>query len=152
MYPRARCISQCHKHGPTQRYLAAGLPAALRQDPVKPELAKHPQCRRHMTMRQAAQQRQRLLIRRHHRLVAQHAAQWAATAEPRQGPVFIAGDRAVTEDQVRSKLQDNGWSNIQIARDGDYFGVSGVKNGQPGKLAIDSRTGRLRANDDDDDD
>ena len=33
---------------------------------------------------------------------------WAATAEPRQGPVFIAGDRAVTENQVRSKLQDDG--------------------------------------------
>jgi hypothetical protein len=77
---------------------------------------------------------------------------WAATAEPRQGPAFIAGDRAVTEDEVRSKLQDDGWSNIQIARDGDYFGISGVKNGQSGKLAIDSRTGRLRANDDDDDD
>jgi hypothetical protein len=77
---------------------------------------------------------------------------WVATAEPRLGPVFIAGDRAVTEDQVRSKLQEDGWSNIQIIRDGGYFGISGVKNGQPGKLAIDSRTGRLRANDDDDDD
>jgi len=49
-------------------------------------------------------------------------------------------------------LQEDGWSNIQIIRDGGYFGISGVKNGQPGKLAIDSRTGRLRANDDDDDD
>jgi hypothetical protein len=77
---------------------------------------------------------------------------WAATAEQRQGPVFIAGDRAVTEEQVRSKLQEDGWSNVQITRDGQYFGVSAVKNGQPGKLAIDSRTGRLRANDDDDDD
>jgi hypothetical protein len=77
---------------------------------------------------------------------------WVATAEPRQGPVFIAGDRAVTEEQVRSKLHEDGWSNIEIARDGQYFGVSGVKNGQPGRLAIDSKTGRLRANDDDDDD
>jgi len=33
---------------------------------------------------------------------------WVATAEPRLGPVFIAGDRAVTEDQVRSKLQEDG--------------------------------------------
>ena len=77
---------------------------------------------------------------------------WVATAESREGPVFIAGDTAVSEEQVRSKLQEDGWSNIVIARDGQYFGVSGLKNGQPGKLAVDSRTGRLRANDDDDDD
>ena len=77
---------------------------------------------------------------------------WAVTAKPRNGEIFIAGDRAVTEDQVRSKLQEDGWSNIQIKRDGQYFEVSAVKDGRPGKLAIDSKTGRLHASDDDDDD
>lgn len=76
---------------------------------------------------------------------------WVATAQ-QQGLVFIAGDRPVTEDQVRSKLQEEGWSNVQIEREGKYFGVSALKNGQSGRLAIDSETGRLRANDDDDDD
>jgi hypothetical protein len=77
---------------------------------------------------------------------------WVATAQQQQGPVFIAGDRPVTEDQVRSKLQAEGWSNVQIERDGKYIAVSAVKDGQPGRLAIDSETGRLRANDDGDDD
>jgi hypothetical protein len=77
---------------------------------------------------------------------------WVATAQQRQGLVFIAGDRPVSEDQVRSKLQAEGWSNVQIEREGKYFGVSAMKNGQSGRLAIDSETGRLRANDDDDDD
>lgn len=42
-------------------------------------------------------------------------------AEPTKGPVFIAGDKPVTEDQVRQKLQSDGWSNVQIARDGRYL-------------------------------
>jgi hypothetical protein len=65
---------------------------------------------------------------------------WVATAQQRQGLVFIAGDRPVTEDQVRSKLQAEGWSNVQIEREGKYFGVSAMKNGQSGRLAIDSET------------
>jgi hypothetical protein len=72
-------------------------------------------------------------------------------AEPSRGPAFIAGDQAVTEDQVRQKLQSEGWSNIQIVRDGRYFEAIASKNGQNSKIAVDSRTGRLRANDDDDD-
>jgi len=80
------------------------------------------------------------------------ALKWVAIAEQRQGTVFIAGDRPVTEDEVRNKLQADGWSNVRIERDGKYFGVSAVKNGQTGKLAIDSLTGRLRADDDEDDD
>jgi hypothetical protein len=80
------------------------------------------------------------------------ALKWVAAAEQRQGTVFIAGDRPVTEDEVRNKLQADGWSNVRIERDGKYFGVSAVKNGQTGKLAIDSLTGRLRDDDDDEDD
>ena len=63
-----------HDHGDAQRHLSVRLPAALRQDAIEPELAQHAQCRRHVPVRQAAQQRQRLLIRRRHSLVAQHPA------------------------------------------------------------------------------
>jgi hypothetical protein len=42
-------------------------------------------------------------------------------AEPSKGPVFIAGDQPVSEDQVRQKLQSDGWSNVQIVRDGRYL-------------------------------
>jgi hypothetical protein len=58
----------------------------------------------------------------------------------------------VTEDQVRQKLQSEGWSNIQIARDGRYLEAIGSKDGQTSRMEVDSQTGRLRADDDDDDD
>jgi hypothetical protein len=74
------------------------------------------------------------------------------TAEPSKGPAFIAGDQPVTEDQVRQKLQSDGWSNVQIVRDGQYFEAIGSKDGQTTKVAVNSQTGRLRAVDDDDDD
>jgi len=74
------------------------------------------------------------------------------TAEPSKGPAFIAGDQPVTEDQVRQKLQSDGWSNVQIVRDGQYFEAIGSKDGQTAKVAVNSQTGRLRAVDDDDDD
>ena len=73
-------------------------------------------------------------------------------AEPTRGRVLIAGDKPVTEDQVRQKLQSEGWSNIQIARDGRYLEAIGSKDGQISRMEVDSRTGRLRADDDDDDD
>src|SRR5690348_8280651 len=74
------------------------------------------------------------------------------TAEPSKGPVFIAGDQPVTEDQVRQKLQSDGWSNVQVARDGKFLEAMGSKNGQTIKVADDAQTGRLREADDDDDD
>ena len=74
------------------------------------------------------------------------------TAEPNKGPVFITGDQPVSEDQVRQKLQSDGWSNVQIVREGRYLQAVGSKNGQTTKLAVDAQTGRLRAADNDDDD
>lgn len=74
------------------------------------------------------------------------------TAEPSRGPILIAGDQPVTEDQVRQKLQSDGWSNVQVVRDGRYLEAIGSKNGQTSKVAVDAQTGRLRAADDDDED
>ncbi len=73
-------------------------------------------------------------------------------AAPSKGPVFIAGDRPVTEDQIRQRLQTDGWSNIQIRREGRYFEAVASKNGENSKIDVDSQTGRLRPADDDDDD
>jgi UDP-N-acetyl-D-mannosaminuronic acid transferase (WecB/TagA/CpsF family) len=75
-----------------------------------------------------------------------------ATAEQSKGPVFIPGDQPVSEDQIRQKLQSEGYSNVQIVREGGYFEAIGSKDGQTGKIVVDSQTGRLRAGDDDDDD
>ncbi|NLS74325.1 hypothetical protein E3H11_36695 [Bradyrhizobium brasilense] len=74
------------------------------------------------------------------------------TAQPNKGPVLIPGDRPVTEDQVRQKLQSEGWSNVQIMREGSYIEAMGSKNGQTAKLMVDAQTGRLHAVDEDDDD
>jgi hypothetical protein len=71
------------------------------------------------------------------------------TAELSKGPAFIAGDQPVI--QVRQKLQSDGWSNVQILREGRYLEAMGSKNGQTMKVAVDAQTGRVRATDDDDD-
>jgi hypothetical protein len=76
-----------------------------------------------------------------------------AKAQQAEGPAFIAGDHPVTTEQVQEKLQTDGWSNIVISRNGRYLEVTGSLNGEATKMAVDSQTGRLRAdaNDDDDD-
>jgi hypothetical protein len=70
------------------------------------------------------------------------------------GPVFIAGDQPVTEDQVRSKLRSEGWTNVQTTYEGSDIQATGMKGGQAQKLVVDARNGRLRdrADDGDDDD
>jgi hypothetical protein len=70
------------------------------------------------------------------------------------GPVFIAGDQPVTEDQVRNKLQSEGWIDVRTTHEGRFIQATASKNGQTQKIIVDSRTGRLRAQagDDDDDD
>ena len=46
----------------------------------------------------------------------------------------------------------DGWSNVQIVRDGRYFEAIASKDGSNSKVVVDSQTGRLRAGEDDDDD
>ena len=73
-------------------------------------------------------------------------------AQQSSAPAFVAGDRPVTAEQVQKKLQSDGWSNVVVSRNGRYIEATGSLNGEAGKMAIDSQTGRLRAADDDDDD
>jgi len=75
-----------------------------------------------------------------------------ANAQQAPGPALIAGDRPVTAEQVLEKLQSDGWSNVDISRNGRYLEVTGSMNGETSKMAVDSQTGRLRADNDDDDD
>ena len=75
-----------------------------------------------------------------------------ANAQQAPGPAFIAGDRPVTAEQVLEKLQTDGWSNVVISRNGRYIEVTGSMNGETSKMSVDSQTGRLRADNDDDDD
>ena len=75
-----------------------------------------------------------------------------AIAEQSSSRVFIPGDSPITEDQVRTKLQSDGWSNISIVNDGKYFVATGSRNGQAGTVSVESQTGRLRGTDADGDD
>src|SRR5215470_7603927 len=85
-------------------------------------------------------------------LVTAGAGLMVAQAQPTQGAVFIAGDAPVTLEQIKAKLLADGWSNVLIAPNGRYVRVSGLVNGQKGRLAIDAQTGRLLSEVDDDDD
>lgn len=85
-------------------------------------------------------------------LLVKGAGLMIAKAQQTGGPAFIAGDRPVTAEQVQEKLQTDEWSNIVISRNGRYIEVTGSRDGQASKMAVDSQTGRLRADTDDDDD
>jgi hypothetical protein len=65
---------------------------------------------------------------------------------------FIAGNRPVTEDQVRQKLVSDGWMGVEIVLRGRFFVATASKDGQPNTFSVDSLTGRLRGEDDDCDD
>jgi hypothetical protein len=69
--------------------------------------------------------------------------------EREDGPVFIASDGPITEDQVRQKMMTDGWTNVLISREGRYFQVMGSKDQQTAHLVVNSQTGRLRGDDDD---
>jgi hypothetical protein len=86
-------------------------------------------------------------------LVAAAAALVVAAPEHKD-PAFdlIAGNRPVTEDQVRQKLVSDGWSDIQIVVRGRYFIAMASKNDRTDAFSVDSLTGRLRGEETDCDD
>jgi hypothetical protein len=67
--------------------------------------------------------------------------------ERREVPVFVSGTGPVTEEQVCDKMAANGWSNVEIAREGRYFQATGSKDGETGHISIDSQTGPVRDDD-----
>lgn len=64
--------------------------------------------------------------------------------------VFIAGDQPVSNEQVRQKLLTDGWSNIQVSRQGRFIVAIASRNGEEKKIEIEALTGRMRISDDDD--
>jgi hypothetical protein len=63
--------------------------------------------------------------------------------------VFIGGDQPVSIDQVREKLESDGWSNIQIRQKGRFIAAIASRNGQERTIEVEARTGRIRITDDD---
>ena len=76
---------------------------------------------------------------------------WIAVAETSQGPVFIAGDKPVTEAQIRDKLEADGYANVLILRQRRTFEAMAAKDGKVAKFLVNAATGRLVTDDDDDD-
>ena len=64
--------------------------------------------------------------------------------------VFIPGDQPVTNDQVRQKLESDGWSNIQVTQKGRFIVAVASRDGQEKTIQVEALTGRMRITDDDD--
>ena len=75
-----------------------------------------------------------------------------AATERESGPVFIEGGKPVTVDQVKKKLTAEGWSGVQAMVRGRVVMAMASKDGRTEAFIVDTRTGRLHQNDDDDDD
>ena len=68
-----------------------------------------------------------------------------------EGDIFTASGQSVTEDQVRAKLQSQGWTAIQVTSDERYIEATASKEGRVARLMIDSLTGQLIADNRDED-
>ena len=82
-------------------------------------------------------------------------------AQVQQGAtrVFIPGGQPVSEEQVRAKLQSEGWAGVVIAREGQYLRATGAVGGKLRTVVVDATTGQVARRigaenepDDDDDD
>jgi hypothetical protein len=68
-----------------------------------------------------------------------------------EGDIFITSDQPITEDQVRGKLQSEGWADIHTTRDDRYIQATASKNGRVGRLMVDALSGQLITDDRDED-
>jgi hypothetical protein len=77
------------------------------------------------------------------------AAALALLPQLNKGDVFLPGNGPVNSEQVRQKLQLDGWSNLKIAPKGKFILAVGSKDGKEGKIWVNPQNGRLRVFDDD---
>jgi hypothetical protein len=64
----------------------------------------------------------------------------------------VEGGKSVTIDLVKEKLAADGWTGVQAMRRGRFVMAMASKDGRTEAFVVDTRTGRLHQNDDDDDD
>jgi len=74
-----------------------------------------------------------------------------AVSNEREDDIFVASDQPLTEDQVRAKLQSDGWTAVHVSRDERYIEATASKDGRVARLMIDSLTGKLIADNRDED-
>ena len=75
----------------------------------------------------------------------------ALVAASNKDEFFLASAGPVTEQQVRSKLQADGWAVVRLTKDNRYIEATTEKAGRTGHLIVDFLTGQL-INDDRDED
>jgi hypothetical protein len=86
-------------------------------------------------------------------LLVAAAAAFVFTATERDvGLVFVESGTPVTVDLVKEKLAADGWTGVQAMRRGRFVMAMASKDGRTEAFVVDTRTGRLHQNDDDDDD
>ena len=85
-------------------------------------------------------------------ITAAGLAQMVAQAQQGAARVFIPGGQPVSEEQVRAKLQSEGWAGVLITREGQYLRVTGAVGGKLRTIVVDATNGRLSGEPDDDDD
>ena len=68
------------------------------------------------------------------------------------GDRLIRGSGPITEQQIRDKLTEEGFSNIPITLRGGVFETVATKDGRQAELAIDAQSGIVSQDRDDDDD
>lgn len=84
-------------------------------------------------------------------------AKLVAQVQPTAARVFIPGGQPVSEEQVRAKLQSEGWAGVLIMREGQYLRATGAVGGKLRTVIVDATNGQLSKQaenepDDDDDD
>jgi len=85
-------------------------------------------------------------------ITAAGVVKMVAQAQQGAARVFIPGDHPVSDEQVRSKLQSEGWEGVVITREGQYLRATGAVGGKLRTIIVDGTTGRLSDKEDDDDD
>jgi hypothetical protein len=75
-----------------------------------------------------------------------------AASERESGAVFIEEGKPVTVELVKEKLAADGWTGVQAMLRGRFVMAMASKDGRTEAFVVDTRTGRLHQNDDDDDD
>jgi hypothetical protein len=84
-------------------------------------------------------------------------ASLVAQVQPGAARVLIPGGQPVSEEQVRAKLQSEGWAGVVVTREGQYLRATGAVGGKLRTVVVDATNGQLGARaenepDDDDDD
>ena len=67
----------------------------------------------------------------------------ALVAVSNEDEFFLASAGPITEEQVRSKLQADGWAVVRLTKDARYIEATTERAGRIGHLIIDSLTGQL---------